>query len=242
MSSSTVTTSRQRIVSLCARARRRPTPGLDQERGQGLRSSGWVLGLIGLIVALGAGATIGARLAASAARLPHDVIAIAQSTRMGGNFMIELDSDGSIVAYAGDVEVSTVPPKCVAAANAAAPGGHVVGAAREVIRGRSYWEIEKEVDGLRVEILVDDDGVVSGSERVLSASAIPAGIVDAARTLVPSGAVAAVERVEGPETKGGVEHHVKIEVSGELVRVRVTKSGAVERLRKLRSETKVGLR
>ena len=56
---------------------------------------------------------------------------------------------------------------------------------------------------------------------------------------MPGGKVVAVERVLGPETLGGPEHHVKKLIDGELVRIRVTERGAVELLRKLHAELKV---
>jgi hypothetical protein len=159
---------------------------------------------------------------------------------MGGQFMIEVDTTGRILAYSAEIEVDKVPEACRAAVEKAAPGGKTVGAEREIIGGTSYWEVEKEIDGLKLEYLVTEDGKIAGSEKVLRDP--PAEVVKAANTLMPEGKVVAVELVEGPETLGAPEHHVKKEVSGEQIRIRVTAKGAVEQLRKLRSELKVPLK
>jgi hypothetical protein len=153
--------------------------------------------------------------------------------------MMEVDPDGRVRAYAAEIDPASVPAACLAAADARAPGGRVVEAEHRVIDGQGYFEIEKSIDGLRIEVLVTPSGVVAGLEEELAAGDIPASVVAAANSLVPAGVVEAVERVVGPETLGPPEHHVKKRMNGELVRIRVTGAGAVEELRKLRCEMKV---
>jgi hypothetical protein len=195
-----------------------------------------LLGTLGLLAA-SLIVSWGAPPPTAAPALPAGIVALAQQTKTGGRFMIEVDPTGRIRAYSAEVDLSEVPDICRVAADVAAPGGKTVGAEREVIGETPYWEIEKEIDGLRVEILVTEDGRMAGSERVLKDP--PADVVAAANALVPGGEVVAVERVEGPETLGSPEHHVKKEIDGEQIRIRVTDDGAVERLRKMRSELRV---
>ena len=184
----------------------------------------------------------GAEKAATNAALgiPQEIVALAQDTRAGGQFMLEVDAAGKVIAYSAEIDVAQVPAACKDAIEKAAPGGKVVSAEKEIIGGTTYFEIEKEIGGLRVEVLATPEGKVAGSERVIRDKDVPAAVLSAANVLVPEGEVVAVERVEGPESLGAPEHHVKKKISGgEVIRIRVTEKGAVEVLRKLKSELKV---
>jgi hypothetical protein len=83
------------------------------------------------------------------------------------------------------------------------------------------------------------DGKVAGTERQIRPESAPPHVVPAANALVPEGEIVAVERIEGAEGLGGVEHHVKKKVNGEVLRIRVREKDAVEVLRKLKAELKV---
>ena len=176
---------------------------------------------------------------ARALNIPTPIVALAQQTKVGGAFMVEVDAQGRVSAYSAEIELAQVPAVCMVAANQAAPGGQLVSAERQVIGGKPYYEVEKNINGLRLELLVDDDGDVAGREEEILETAAPASVLEAANGLMPAGKVVAVEHVTGPETLGGPEHHVKKLIAGEIVRIRVTEAGAVEELRKLKMEMKV---
>jgi len=171
--------------------------------------------------------------------IPQEIIALAQDTKVGGEFMLEVDATGKVIAYAAQIDPSAVPAVCRDAIEKAHPGGKITGAEKEIIDGKTYFELMKEIDGLRVEAVATPEGVVAGGERVLPQKEIPADVVAAANKLVPEGEVVAVEKVTGPESLGAPEHHVKKQISGEVVRIRVTDKGAVEVLRKLKTDLKV---
>jgi hypothetical protein len=174
--------------------------------------------------------------------IPPEIVAAAQETRMGGQFVLEVDAKGKVIGYSGDVELDKVPAICREAVDKAAPGGKAVNAEKETIGASTYWEVEKEIGGLKMEFLVAADGKIVGSEKQLAEKDIPAEVLKAANGLMPEGELVAVERVEGPETLGAVEHHVKKKIKGEVIRIRVTDKGAVEELRKLPCELKVPLK
>jgi hypothetical protein len=201
-----------------------------------MRTFMWAVPLAALATA--AGSTV--RPATAPLTIPQEIVALSQETRSGGEFMLEVDATGKVIAYSADIDPNAVPQVCRDAIEKAYPGGKVTGAEKEVIDGKTYFEIEKDMDGLRLEVLATPDGKVAGFERVLPAKEHPAAVLAAANKLVPEGEVEAVERIEGPESLGSPEHHVKKKVAGgEVIRIRVTDKGAVEILRKLKSELKV---
>jgi hypothetical protein len=105
--------------------------------------------------------------------------------------------------------------------------------------GQTYYEVEKDIDGLRSELLVTPEGRLAGREDEIAIASAPGSVLDAANEALRGGEICAVERVEGPETLGGREYHVKKMLAGEVTRIRVTERGAVEVLRKLRAEIRV---
>jgi hypothetical protein len=123
----------------------------------------------------------------------------------------------------------------------ALPGGKFTAAEKEIIGTTTYFEIEKEFDGLMTSVMISPEGKVIGKARALPAKDHPKQVLDAADKAVPEGELVAVEHVEGAEALGGVgsEHHVEKRISGEVIRIRVTEKGAVEALRRLRAEIKV---
>jgi hypothetical protein len=200
-----------------------------------------ITSLIPLVAGVILGA-MGARIEnppSQALMIPQEIIALAQDTRLGGEFMLEVDASGKVISYAAQIDPAAVPAVCRDAIEKAHPGGKVQFAEKEIIDGKTYFELSKEIDGLRVEALATPEGAVIGGERVLPQKEIPADVVAAANKLVPEGEVIAVERIHGPESLGAPEHHVKKQISGEVVRIRVTDKGAVEVLRKLKTDLKV---
>lgn len=205
-----------------------------------------VLALVGAaLVLLGAasGAALKTRTAApspaAAPVLPAEVVALAAEAKVGGLMTLEIGAGGRIVCYSAQVDLSAVPLACLETARTAVPGGRIVSAEKQVVNGVTYYEIEEDDDDLRVELLLTPDGRLAGREDELVAGTAPARVLAAANAAVPEGTLAAVELVQGPETLGGLEYHVKKDVGGEILRIRITDRGAVEVLRKLRTELRL---
>jgi hypothetical protein len=173
------------------------------------------------------------------AGLPREIVSLAQDTKMGGELAFEVDESGKIIGMDAEVDPSTVPQVCRDAANRHYPGGSVTGAEKEWNGGKIYWEIVKNINGQRFEILMNADGSLAGYEQALRSNEVPAGVVEAARKAVPNGRLVVVERVTGPEAKLGEEYHVKMDVSGEQLRVGVGGGKVVRVVRKIRADFRV---
>ena len=172
--------------------------------------------------------------------VPSVIVAFAQATKPGGEFSMEVDARGALFRLEAEIDPAQLPKACAEAAEKAAPGGTVTRVLKDWIQGVTYFEVVKEIDGLRREVLMTADGRVVGGEDVLAKDAIPPGVLAAAAQAVPGGQVEAVERITGPEALGAVEHHVKTRADGEVVRVSVLPSDRVGRVvRKIRAEVKV---
>lgn len=172
--------------------------------------------------------------------MSKSLVELAQETRMGGEFVLEVEQNGSVVGAEAEISPSDVPQACRDAAQTHAPGGQVTGAEKEVVKGKTYYELRLMVRGRRVEVMMKPDGTQVGREEELAPSDVPAGIVDAARSAVPDGTLVVVERVSGPEALVGESFHVKLRVHDEIQRVSVTQDGKVVKiLRKIKAEVKV---
>ena len=133
---------------------------------------GLVLAAAGMMIDWSGPSRVDAPAAAPLA-IPAEIVALAQATRMGGTFMVEVDATGKVHAYSAEIEIAQVPQACLAAAESAAPGGKVVSAERQVIDGREYFEVEKQVDGRRLELLITAGGEVAGSEEEIGEQDAP---------------------------------------------------------------------
>lgn len=172
--------------------------------------------------------------------VPAVITEYARATKPGGEFTMELDACGRLWRLEAEIEPAQLPPACAAAAERAVPGGKVVRALKDWIDGCCYYEVVKEVDGLRREVLMLPDGRVVGGEDVLEPGSVPPGVLAAAATAAPGGEVEAVEAIHGPEALGGRETHVKTRVGGEVQRVSVLPDGRVGRVvRKIHAEVKL---
>jgi len=167
-----------------------------------------------------------------------EVLALGQDTRIGGEFVIEVDEEGEVVSADTQVELARVPKAVMAAADKAVPGP-AVDAEIEIALGVRYWEVEKQVEGRTVELVLTEDGELVGKEEELPSAKWPKQVVEAANKAVPQGQITTVEWIEGPEALGGKEYHVKKDVGGELVRISVLEDGRIGRLvRKIKAEFK----
>lgn len=176
----------------------------------------------------------------SATGISEDIVAIARSTMPAGEFHIEYDADGNVLAAAGSVALASVPAACRAAADAFRPGGRQTGAERAYVDGAQCWMVAKEIDGRAVELLVHDDGTVFGGEEVLAQSAWPSAVVEAAKAAVPGATLERVERVWGTEARGAEAYHLKLRDRGESVRVGVSSDAKVQRVvRRLAGQVRV---
>lgn len=173
--------------------------------------------------------------------LPAAVLEFAKMTKAGGEFALEMDGAGNLVALEAEVDVSALPKAALDAAAKAFPGSKPVSGEREWIAGVAYWEVVLDVAGSRVEFLVLENGTEGGREEVLKPADCPKAVLDAADKAVPGGTLEAVEKVSGAEAAGrGMEYHVKKRVDGEVLRISVSPDGKVPLvLRKIRAEVKI---
>jgi hypothetical protein len=162
--------------------------------------------------------------------IPRDVVNLARATKPGGNFYVEFDESGSVISADSEIAIEMVPFNCRAAADAAHPGGRVIGAEHEYAGGKLVWEVIKEIDGREFEILVSNEGAVIGGEEVLPTTLWPNAAVEAAKAAVPGGTVERVERVWGPESTGGEAFHIKMMKDGDSLRVGCGENGRVVRI------------
>jgi len=167
------------------------------------------------------------------------IASLAQDTKMGGELAFEIDENGKIIGMDAEVDPSMVPQVCREAADRHYPGGRVTGAEKEWNGGKIYWEVVKDINGQRVEILMNKDGSLAGHEMALRTNEVPADVVAAARAAVPNGRLVVVERVTGPEAKKGEEYHVKMDVSGEQLRVGVGGGKVIRVVRKIKADFRV---
>lgn len=207
-----------------------------------MRKAMWIGGLA---VAAGAAALAvpaGARPCCTVC-VPSVITSMAAETKPGGEFSMEVDACGRLWRLEAEVDPSALPPACLAAAEKAVPGGKVLHTFKDWIEGVTYFEVVKEVDGLRREVLMLPDGRVVGGEDVLPSGQAPAGALEAAAKAVGGGEVQAVEAIRGPEALGRTETHVKTLVNGEVLRVSVLPDGRTGRVvRKIHAEVKVPAR
>ena len=172
--------------------------------------------------------------------LTKESVDLLRETSMGGECVIELGADGGVVALEAGVPLTAVPQVCRDAADKHVPGGKQTGAEKEWAGGKSYWEVIKEVDGVRYEILMNADGSLAGKESSLPADKAPAAVVEAAKKAVGGGELVVCEEVTGPEAAYGEAYHVKLRVQGEVLRVSVKTDGTVVRtMRKMKAEVRV---
>ena len=205
-----------------------------------MRARIWVAAVAVVAGAAALALPAGARPCCAPVCVPAVITAFARDTKPGGEFAMEVDACGRLWRLEAEVDASALPPACLAAAEAAVPGGKVTATRKDWIQGVTYFEVEKEVDGRRHEVLMLPDGRVVGSEDVLAADKVPPGVLAAAAQAVPGGEVAVVEAIRGPEALGGTEHHVKTKVNGEVQRVSVLPGGQVGRIvRKIHAEVKL---
>ena len=173
--------------------------------------------------------------------VPATVLDFAKATKMGGEFIIEVDPSGKILGLEAEVAVESLPKGAVEAAAKLYPGAKAVGGEKEWIGGVEYWEVVLDNAGSRVELLLKADGSEGGREDVIPTKDVPKAILDAADKAVPGGTVEVVEKVTGAEAGGrGTEYHVKKRVDGELQRISVSPDGKVPLvLRKIKAELKL---
>lgn len=172
--------------------------------------------------------------------IPREVLAIARSTKPGGDFHIEVDSKGRVVEAGAAVALDSVPAACRAGADAAHPGGRQTGAERVWADGSVRWLVAKEIDGRALELLLRDDGTVFGGEEVLAQSAWPDAVVQAAKAAVPGATLERVEHVWGLEARGAETYHLKFRDRGESVRVGLSSDAKVLRVvRRLPGQVRV---
>jgi len=191
-----------------------------------------LLALVSVVLCSGCAAFGGRRVSA-------DIVALTQDTKPGGEVAFELAADGTIIGIDVEIDPSDVPQVCREAADRHFPGGRVIGAEKEWNEGRRYWEIVKEIDGKRFEILMNADGSLAGHEEALRPDEVPDHVLAVAMAAVPHGRFVVAERVSGPEAKDGEEYHVKIDVGGEQARVGVGGSEVVRVVRKMHADFRV---
>jgi hypothetical protein len=158
----------------------------------------------------------------------------------GGEFALEITSDGGVGRLESQVALADVPKVCLDASEKHAGGGTPTRGDKQWIAGETYWQVTRDVGGLRHETVMKPDGTVVGSEVVTKPEACAKGILEASEKAAPGSELVVVERITGPEALGGAEWHVKRKLNGEVLRISVRDDGSVGRVvRKVPGETKI---
>ncbi len=225
--------STRRVSAPSARPRRsereRPSPEprvLPRARRRFARRG--LMALAALCFAFALGVVAGRQGADALRSSPMD---LARASQPGGKVELEYVGSGAVAVATRSVRIEDVPAVCLVTARNSAPGSEVTGARVQVIRGVPYFEVDVVRDALAKEILTTADGEVVGEEEQIRPEDAPAGVLACAHGAVPSGVIVSVERVWGPQAIGEPEFHVKKNVDGDILRVRVTRGAAVEVLR-----------
>lgn len=175
-----------------------------------------------------------------AAMIGEAIATFAKGTMPGGEFGLALGADGSLLRLESQVAVADVPAECLEASAKEAGGGTATRADKEWFGGETLWQVTREVDGLRHEILLKADGTVVGSEVEVKPESAAKGVLEASENAAPGSEFVAVERITGPEAVGGTEWHVKRKLDGEVLRISVLDDLSIGRVfRKIPGETKI---
>jgi hypothetical protein len=186
-----------------------------------------------------AGASSSPSAPAAVRGLGKDVVDLLREAEPGSECVVELDAEGNLVAAKAGVLVAAVPESCRTAADSHVPGGRIVGAAKAWAQGKVYWQVDKEVEGVRYEVYMAPDGTLAGLEAALRPSDVPAAVMEAAKKVGAGGDLVVVERVSGPEAAYGEDFHAKVRVLGEVLRISVKGDGTVVRvMRKMKAEVR----
>jgi hypothetical protein len=178
----------------------------------------------------------------SGATIPARLVALYDEARPDGMIEIEADRDGGVVEMEAEVAVDALPAKVRESADKVVPGGRIIGAEIEYVGDRKAWEVQKDVDGKKHEIVMTEDGTVLEREIEIAREDAPQEVLDAATRAIEGGTFKSVERIEiggGSETR----FHVKLERDGASYKVVLAPSGNVLRkVREAKAEIEIPLR
>ena len=172
-------------------------------------------------------------------RVPTSLVELYDQAAPDGMIELEIDRDGTIREMEADVPPSMLPDWVLVTARAAAPGGTVTGAEREIKAEGSVWEVKMTWEGRGWEFVIGDGGTVLESEKELQRSEAPAAILEAADRAIEGGAFKSVELIERGEA---TEYHVKKTRDGASYKIVLAPDGTVTRkVREARAEIEIPL-
>lgn len=177
---------------------------------------------------------------ASGPRLHEDICT--DALLIPGDEILEMGVDGSgrVIEIEYHTTAEHLPAAVRAAAEREIPGGTILSCEKEYHGGKTYWEVEKSVDGLKREIMFRSDGSVLSTEFEIALASAPRSVLDAAQRAVPGGELTSVEEVREGER---VAFHVKLRKDGIRYKLIFTPAGELERkLRELAAEVEVPVR
>ncbi len=149
--------------------------------------------------------------------------------QVGGIIELAVDKDGSLLEVEFHVPKETIPARALQAVNAKIPAGTIVDCEKEYHGGVVYYEVTKELDGRKYEIMVTPTGRLYRLELEIADSDAPARVLAAADRAVPWGRRTLVEKIlDGNERL--IEFHVK-KVAEELrYKILIAPDGTVKQV------------
>ena len=120
-----------------------------------------------------------------------------------------------------------LPQEVMTAFETSYPGASVQGYAREMDKGKMYYEISFEFKGAQIDILYNPEGEVVERETTISEEEMPVQIRDAVMKEVPDYSLILIERIEKDnqlyyeakvqDTRSGSRYELFFSESGELL-------------------------
>ena len=136
------------------------------------------------------------------------------------------------LAFAGEktVEASQVPAAVVKAATDRYPKAKVTKYTEETKGAKKGYEVELDVAGQKVEVMVAADGTLEAEERTLTLNDLPVAVAKAlAASKYSKAAVRSVERIEELRTKGPLMWELSVELGGKKRELLFDEAGALKK-------------
>jgi hypothetical protein len=174
---------------------------------------------------------------------PPDVGPIVEKMKPDGLVEMGFHKDGSMDQVEFHVPFDELPAEVRAALEKLVPGGEVLDAEIEYMKGAALprYEVTKRIDGMESEVLVDPKGNVIEWELQVPADKVPEAVRKAADGAA-GGTATQYEEIRDP-AKQLLAYHVKKEQDGVKWKIAVSPQGAVQYVRReMKAEVEVTVR
>ena len=177
---------------------------------------------------------------ACASKLPKEAVELYDMGKPDGWMEIEANRDGKIIEMETDIEISQLPAVVLEAAKKMLPGGLVTGAEKEIVGKTHAYEVKMRKSGVGYEFVFTPEGKLVESEKEISRSDAPKGVVEAGLAAVPGSTFKSVEVIE---RDGKKTYHVKSTLKGAQYKMVVSPDGKVIRaVREAKAEIEIPLK